>query len=546
MLWKKESQQPDAFYVNILTPNFDYWAYRLNLLLSSVDEEPRVEKSNAIALQKRNEGNVKFRARKWLDAMELYGDSLRFAEPKSEHISLAYANRAACFLSLKMYENCLKDIELAKEAGYPKHLMPKLDKRKEECLKQMRDDPQPDRKLNFVPNDQFPYLANVAELRKSKNGEHSIVAKTDIDVGEIVLIEKPFQAFRFENFGSKCSMCLKEYSNLVACKNCADAMFCPGCQADRSLHDYECGLDVCGKGDVYNSTMPFVRGVLQLLKLFSNADDLMAFVEHSRNNPNELPADWMDERANYQILFNKENRKQLDETNQILLFSIYKTLMQIPHVHEMFQSTKHCRFLMHVIGHQMLSTDCISKTNGGKTVCRMSVIMNRYFKQSCNPNIYWIICGGGTFAYAVKPVKQGERFSACHVPKHIFLSAEARQTELLKSGFEKCACRRCNGKMCSPEQREQMENDPMHIFIRKNHPMTIITAIHHSLLDQLVDSCLDFFRKYGRSEWCDVFLTVINVLEYLSKVRFGSGMDFGHPLARAIFEKFFGEYNWRE
>lgn len=127
MLWKKESQHPDAFYVDVLAPGLDHWEFHVNDFLAFMDQKPHPKKSDAIALQKRNEGNEKFRARKWLDAIELYGDSLRFAQPESEHISLAYANRAACFLILKMYANCLKDIELATDAGYPKHLMAKLD-----------------------------------------------------------------------------------------------------------------------------------------------------------------------------------------------------------------------------------------------------------------------------------------------------------------------------------------------------------------------------------------------------------------------------------
>lgn len=249
--------------------------------------------------------------------MELYNDSLRYAEPKSEHISLANANRAACFLSLKV---CLKDIELAKDAGYPDHLMPKLEKRKEMCLKQQLDDPQSQRPLNVVPNEQFPYLTGAAEIRKMKSGEHLIVAKADIDVGEIVDVEKAFQVFRTEDFSLKYSMCLNEYCSLVPCENCADALFCPDCHEDRSLHDYECGVNDCGKGVFYMSTMSFVRSILQLLKLFANADELMEYVEYSQSHPNELPANLMDERSKYQIVLSKLNHLQLDEWHQMIYF----------------------------------------------------------------------------------------------------------------------------------------------------------------------------------------------------------------------------------
>lgn len=249
MLWKKESAKCDASFVDLLAPGIDHWEFQLNVFLAKMDQPSHSKKSDAIALQKRNEGNEKFRAHKWLDAIELYGDSLRFAQPKSEQISLAYANRAACFLCLELYENCLNDIELAAEAGYPKHLVPKLETRKKICSEKMQEDPQPKRKLTIEPDEKFPCLANVAEVRKDVHGEYSVVAKTDIDVGEAIIIEDSFQKYPVNNFGSMCNICLKEYGNLVPCKNCADALFCLECQGDL-LHDYECGLKLCGNSDI--------------------------------------------------------------------------------------------------------------------------------------------------------------------------------------------------------------------------------------------------------------------------------------------------------
>lgn len=79
MLWKKESKKDDAFYVNFLAEGMDHWEFKLQYFLTTIQQEPRSEKSNTIALQKRNEGNMRFRERKWLDAMVLYGDSLRLA-----------------------------------------------------------------------------------------------------------------------------------------------------------------------------------------------------------------------------------------------------------------------------------------------------------------------------------------------------------------------------------------------------------------------------------------------------------------------------------
>lgn len=67
-------------------------------------------------------------------AMSKYNESICLAD-NSEQLSLSYANRSQCFLKLHSYGHCLNDIRLAKEAGYPIHLMPKLEIRQSECMK---------------------------------------------------------------------------------------------------------------------------------------------------------------------------------------------------------------------------------------------------------------------------------------------------------------------------------------------------------------------------------------------------------------------------
>lgn len=65
--------------------------------------------------------------------MQMYNSSLRYAEKGSKNVSLAYANILVLFFKLMRYHERLFDIDLAKEAGYPEKLMPKLDQRREHC-----------------------------------------------------------------------------------------------------------------------------------------------------------------------------------------------------------------------------------------------------------------------------------------------------------------------------------------------------------------------------------------------------------------------------
>lgn len=531
MLWKKESKKPDAFYVDLLAPGLDHWESKLNASLAALDQTPHPKKSDAIAQQKRNEGNVKFRAREYVDAMDLYGNCLRYAQPKSEHISLAYANRAACFLSLKMYENCLKDIELATEAGYPEHLMPKLEERKKICLKQMHDDPQPERKL-LAAHAQFPCLTNaLAEVRTSENdGENSIVAKTDIDVGQIIVIEDSFQKYLLKSFGSTCNSCLKE--NLVPCKNCAHAMFCPECQGD-SLHDHECGLNYCGENAFNRVIMEGVRGILQMLKVFPNVDDLMTIVEQCQNNPIKWPANLLDEQSKYQLFFGNMDRisGKIHPQASEIIYPVYKTLLQITQINEMFQSTKHQRFLMHAIAHKTIWE--VYETASA----RYNKIMDKYFKHSCNPNLLRLGCDGKSIYYSIKLIKRGEQLNTCCISLGID-SIQERQTEFSELGYEKCECPRCSGKVSSSALCHRMATDATYKRIVNNIKLMRINIkkINPSLM---MDDCATFLRKYGRMHWCKELGSMTRLFHRLYDISLTE--DFEHPMARAHLEKCVGE-----
>lgn len=110
MFWRKESNRPDALYSDLFK-NFSGEA--ADLLLCNRNSVP--QKNDGISIQKRKKGNDLYGEYKWAEAMGKYNESLCFATKHSENISLAYANRALCFLRLKLYKECLIDIDLARQ-----------------------------------------------------------------------------------------------------------------------------------------------------------------------------------------------------------------------------------------------------------------------------------------------------------------------------------------------------------------------------------------------------------------------------------------------
>lgn len=126
----------------------------------------------------RQRGNNFFAQGKAFDALELYNKSICWADTKesSDELAISYANRSAVYFKWKMYELCHQNIELAKEAGYPKRLMDKLHKRETDCLDHINNEcnvkpvqnnyvPQ----LHFEANPQIPFIANCLEMQESED-----------------------------------------------------------------------------------------------------------------------------------------------------------------------------------------------------------------------------------------------------------------------------------------------------------------------------------------------------------------------------------------
>lgn len=158
-------------------------------------------KSNEKAEILRSEGNKFYRERRFFKALLLYNESLCYAEPTSENVGLAFANRSAVYFEMKFYEKCLKNIELAKRHQYPESSCEIINKRFDKCEDSLRgqkpiNDPKSDVwsffKLSYPPNKKLPYIAECLEMKTSKKYGRHVITNQDLKVGDIIVIEKPF------------------------------------------------------------------------------------------------------------------------------------------------------------------------------------------------------------------------------------------------------------------------------------------------------------------------------------------------------------------
>lgn len=137
------------------------------------------------------------------------------------------------------------------------------------------------------------------EVGKDGDGNLAIFAKEDIDAGKIIALDKAYLASTYKRFGWICNICLKKEINLMPCKTCAVAMFCEDCQ-NNPIHKYVCGLIFTTETLINGVVMNEVRTIVTALSLFTNAQELMEFVEKTINrDPKEIPTTLSDEISKY-------------------------------------------------------------------------------------------------------------------------------------------------------------------------------------------------------------------------------------------------------
>lgn len=228
-----------------------------NLIEDKIQDDGKLKqmKSNAIADSYREAGNKFYAKKQFLDALEAYNKSLCFAEVKSVAIGLAYANRSAVFYELSLFDNCLHNIQLAKQNNYPADKMGKLDKRIETCLEMMNNKVNTQDmsvsvgaeyfKLTRKANETLPYIADCLELKCDDKFGRYIITTSDLKPGDVVCIEEPFSKLLLPAQCYKyCANCLKDnFLDLIACDSCTSTMFCSDVCAkigQEKFHVYEC------------------------------------------------------------------------------------------------------------------------------------------------------------------------------------------------------------------------------------------------------------------------------------------------------------------
>lgn len=410
------------------------------------------EKSKDKADLYRNQGNEQYSQKNYVQALELYNQSICWAATGSEQLGMGYANRSAVYLSLKMYDECLKSIELARQSDYPRKIISKLDQREVKCLNEMKSPVMSSKKefvglkpeLSYPPHEKVPFIANCLDLKVNEKYGRHIVTKTDLKVGDIVAIEQPFCGVVARDIRYNCcANCLEEHDlDLIPCSNCHSAMFCnEQCytEARSNFHDIECPIlrflmDKYTFGDLplmMSEEHVGFRLFIMLVKSFGTADELMKFVKDLENREenvftiNHQTNDKFDLFATILKLARNEKHEVVAMKNIIgsTTAFIYKFLLRSTALKEMFKTPEQIEFLIDLLYRllQIAHQNSLAVHSQRKFYSIMKKKLNRaclgiypfmsLMNHSCAPNtiLHPIRHGFNNIVIISKPIKAGEQ-----------------------------------------------------------------------------------------------------------------------------------------
>lgn len=528
-LWKKESNITDLYvdlFANARSQNeFREWNGQLNnrfwnhcFYNSCSTVSPN--KSNETSNMFRMKGNLIFRDEiialsglsvedRYKSSIELYNRSLIFAETGTENVSLAYANRSAGFFQLKKYDKCLIDIDHAKKANYPKKLMPKLDKRKEDCLRLLQTHVEIKRKfeqpkLDFDADENFPCMANVVEIKRNDEFGRLLEAKCDIDVGKTVLVEESFVSVGTGDVQVLCFTCLRRNMCFVACPQCTDAVFCSDdCMSRNNVHKMSCG------SFYYRLPMNIqvtLQSLLVAVDLIPNVEDLMDFVQSNLKLDNHhIPANVLDSRRKYGLFLKLHIRER--PGNAFLAYQVYTSILTIPSIKRVFDSDRKQRFLMHLVVHHLLIRQNnnfleVAKENQfnvSSVACVLSLV-----NHSCTPNLLNFAVDNQEVCVTIRPIQKGEQLFISYSGQD---DTTVQRQAFLKQyfGFE-CKCGKC--RPCD-RNRNHLK---VHPFFQTSQRFSSVDIDKENYMKHQ-QMCVDFLKKYGNLPWSEEIDDVVNIFK---------------------------------
>lgn len=446
MLWSKEDTTNNA-YIDIFTqPIDDQLSADEKSEQNEADDRDFQRRSKRFdhkfeeyAEECRDEGKKCFAQKNFIRAMQEFNRSLMFARPGSQEISLALANRSACFYHLNMPNECLHDIELAKASNYPANLQAKLDDRVLKCQAMKKQNVKPnlcvirEPTLSFWEHEEYTGVADCLEIRQNKDKSgYEIRTICDLDIGQTVLIEQPFSIvptkFSVQN-RDRCFFCFNQLKNFITCTDCLKGFYCNADCMEQAYHRIDCSIDVITDDKVEQMEIELVvKTFLNANAAFADANILMKICDLLLRD-DDIPDDLTQIQRRFCLLFKLPNvmrRKYSDEQIAELKRKsacAYQIISMFADIKLEYSSCEKQRFIQHlifhlfcIVGHAIDLNEPI-RTDSKPFLAAYSLehYASAFYpvggpiKHSCIPNVSWFSDRNRLVCTVIRPIKKGEQ-----------------------------------------------------------------------------------------------------------------------------------------
>ncbi|XP_052751459.1 SET and MYND domain-containing protein 4-like [Galleria mellonella] len=267
------------------------WLHQMQMSYAKkMSESDTALKCDEVSLLWRQRGNDKFRADCYQESYRCYSKSVLYAHQNKAMYPLALANRSASLLKMKKFKDCLADVALALDSGYPKELRHKLLLRRADChielnqckearvaiaaatdhaatlnlssvhaaeferhIKKLEEKLDVTRDVQaeeavVLPechhglNPDFTAASNAIQLRRNDTVGRHVVTREATRRGDVLFSEEPYAWVALPAQRPVCEACCRIDINTVPCGGCSRSVYCGVECRTRAVgfHRWEC------------------------------------------------------------------------------------------------------------------------------------------------------------------------------------------------------------------------------------------------------------------------------------------------------------------
>lgn len=443
-------------------------------------------KSDVKAIGLRETGNMILSQRMHYLALLSYNRSLCYAASQ-QNLALAYANRSAVYLQLKLRQQSLNNIRLARVHGYPNGS--KMYYREAACLELLPQAPSRSPfehiKLSDRRNEKVPFVINGVEVQSDEMFGRKIIATTPLKAGDIVSIEAPFLQVLTSSVDTEnphemnaykyCHHCLNNnLLDLITCAGCNVTMFCSSdCEMQaRGYHQYECGIALllvaCGQHEVALRTLFRALAIMD-----GSMEQLQELFQECRASPQRTVFDFDFSNSDdpeykknqLRVAFSLAHDRNLDEFE--FPDDIYETHLVALGLMTPQNKQFVLEILLHIQQTQLSSSGQVGRVSLDSEVQEIigsgHYLFGSLVNHSCVRNIVQLAVEDKMCLIVVKPIDKGEQLFDSYSDSFYRAPVADRQRQLEKFSFV-CHCEACEdpdryptGDKLKPDDKELYE-----------------------------------------------------------------------------------------